>query len=348
MPARIKYSKVAVVVFLTVLIWVWADMAKTEDITIPNAVIKVAKSTSEDLWVSFDDQPSVRITKIVLRGATTIIDELQRELTTGRNKLQFELDVAQEQVDAPGNNSLLLLPFLRKQRVIRDRGLKVESCQPKMLSVKVVKLRKESLEVRCFDENGSPVPATSDPLNVDIYVPDTNVAYGFAQVQLNNTEIDDAREGPISMKPFITLAPEQIKWAEETVNITIREEQVFEKHLIKSPVLGYLLSDWLLRDILSGKYEIEILNKSIVRGPFEILATREAMNAYKNMTFQIILQIKDDHVKSEETHLQELFYNFPPKFIRTDQIRLEQPQPAVAKFKLILRSTTPESSGSSQ
>jgi hypothetical protein len=336
MLASVKYSKVAVVIFLTILIWVWADMAKTEKFTVANTVINVAKSTSEDLWVSFDDQTSVIIKEIELSGATSRIDELQRKITAG-HKFQFELDVAQETYATPGIHSLPLLPFLSKQRIIKEGGLKVESCQPEMIPVKVVKLRKKPLEVRCVDDSGTFIDADIDPPKVDIYVPDTNEASGFAQVHLSSAEIEQARETPVSKKPFFQLALNQIKKAQENVNITIRQKQALEEYTIAAPAFGLLVSQNLYKT-----YVVKIEDDSQIKisGPFKIKATSEAVLAYRKRTYQVILEIKDNPENPGEMQ-QELTYNFPHNFIRTKEIELFQP-PVMVRFSLIPRPMVEE------
>jgi hypothetical protein len=50
---KIKFGKIAIVVFLTVLIWVWADLARDEQLPLPDVVVEVAKSSNPELWVSF-------------------------------------------------------------------------------------------------------------------------------------------------------------------------------------------------------------------------------------------------------------------------------------------------------
>ena len=50
---KVKFSKLAIVIFLTILIWVWADRALDEPDTIYNATIIIGR-TSPKLWVSFD------------------------------------------------------------------------------------------------------------------------------------------------------------------------------------------------------------------------------------------------------------------------------------------------------
>jgi hypothetical protein len=58
MAKKIKYSKITIVIFLTVLIWVWADLALDETLPEKSAVVVVDESVDPKLWISFDKSPS--------------------------------------------------------------------------------------------------------------------------------------------------------------------------------------------------------------------------------------------------------------------------------------------------
>ncbi len=47
MVRKIKYGKILVVVFITVVIWVWADLALDEKLTVSNVNITVAHGDIE-------------------------------------------------------------------------------------------------------------------------------------------------------------------------------------------------------------------------------------------------------------------------------------------------------------
>jgi hypothetical protein len=49
MAGKFKYSKVAIVVLITVLIWVWADLAQDETVTVRRATISLAKTINPSL-----------------------------------------------------------------------------------------------------------------------------------------------------------------------------------------------------------------------------------------------------------------------------------------------------------
>ena len=53
MITKLKYGKIAIVVFITILIWVCADLALDEEFNFANATIRVVMSNPK-LWVSFD------------------------------------------------------------------------------------------------------------------------------------------------------------------------------------------------------------------------------------------------------------------------------------------------------
>jgi len=155
MIRNLKYGKIAVVVFITILIWVWADLALDEELPVPNAAISVANSDPR-LWVSFDDASSVTLEEVVLKGPLRKIAKISRKLDEGE-RLKIDFDAVKEKMSEPGSYSLNLLPFLQKDKEIKRLGLKVESCKPEMLSVKVVGLVSRLLDVKCVDEDQNPI-----------------------------------------------------------------------------------------------------------------------------------------------------------------------------------------------
>ena len=64
MQTKIKYGKIAIVIFITVLIWVWADLALDKTLPVANIPVTVAKSTNPALWVSFGDRSIVLLLSI--------------------------------------------------------------------------------------------------------------------------------------------------------------------------------------------------------------------------------------------------------------------------------------------
>ena len=80
-----KFGKIAVVVFITVLIWVWADLALDEELTVSTATISIIRSNPK-FWVSFDDASSVPVEEIVLKGPLRKIAEISKKLEEGREK----------------------------------------------------------------------------------------------------------------------------------------------------------------------------------------------------------------------------------------------------------------------
>ncbi|MHC4362894.1 MAG: hypothetical protein ACYSTZ_08710 [Planctomycetota bacterium] len=249
----IKYGKVLAVIFLTVLIWVWADLAKTEKWTVSGATISVAKPASLDLWVTFQDyKPLVPIEKIELKGSTSKIDRLKRQVRVNRLSLKFFY--APEPPPGVGPQySLDVLDFLRKSDQIRELGLTVESCKPDRITVNVVKLVERSLAVECIDENGSPVRVQSvDPAKVDMLVPQDWA--GSAAVKMTRGDIERAKVLAIEKIPYIKLSGGQLRKAATVVKVTIPEDTLPEQ-TIPTPRLGFAFGE-----NLQGKYKVEVLN----------------------------------------------------------------------------------------
>jgi len=338
MLGKIKYGKIAIVIFLTVLIWVWVDLALDEEFTVPKATINVA--FKPNLLVSFDDKPKATIDNIVLKGPASKVAEVRRKLNDGSLVLDFFLDPEREGMTTAGPRTLTVLDFIKRSEKMKElSGLTVEACEPEMLDVSVVGLVERAVDIECFDESGAPLAVASiEPLKVDMFVPaDSRLK---AQVQLTRGEIDQARLSVVVKTPYVVLAEGQTRQAPKPVQIKMPPEaDLLSEYTIKEAKLGFILSANLV-----GEYKPDVINHNDVVRPFTILATMEAKLAYESQPFQMTLYILDDDAKKgpEEEQRRKVVYNFPEEFVRIDEIRLKNPQqPAEAKFKLIRLTSVP-------
>lgn len=343
MLTRVKYGKIAIVIFITVLIWVWVDLDLDEELPDKPAVIIVDESANPKLWVSFNQDPDADI-KITLSGPHAAIAEEARKLKEGK-RLEFDFDAAQEKMDAPGKYTLNLLSFLQKNREIRQRGLKVQACEPEIITVNVAKLVERSLTVQCFDGNRIPVKVKSvDPPKVNMFVPEEWSGEKLtANVQLTRREIDQARLSAVEKTPFIELAAGQIRELQRTVKITMPPDEDLLADYTITATLGIALSP-----NLQGKYSVEVTNLNEVISPIAIRATPDAKQAYELQPYppMTLYILDDDTKKGAEEQRRKVVYNLPPEFVRKGEIELKNPQqPAEAKFKLIALPSTEASSG---
>ncbi|MDD5063607.1 MAG: hypothetical protein PHQ35_02455 [Phycisphaerae bacterium] len=344
MVKKINYGKILVVIFITILIWVWADLALDEVFSVPSVVI-TAKSTNPGLWVSFGDKPSVSIDKMVLKGPASKVAEVRRKLKDGLLVLEFLLDPAQtETIAGPGEHTLPLLTFLRQSEQIKKLGLTVESCEPQSLSVRVVELDKKLLTVKCIDETQNTIKAAIiDPKQVDAFVPKGWSGEKLvATVQLTRRELDQTKLSAVEKAPFFELAPGQIRWLQKTVKITMPpEEDLLTDYTITTARLRFSISP-----NIQGKYRVIVDNLDEVIRTITIRAAPDAKRAYEKMPYQVTLQIDDEDAASAEPLRRNLIYNFPDEYLRRDEIRLNQ-QPVTARFKLIpiTASETPPGAG---
>ena len=336
MVSKINASKVAIVVFLTVLIWVWADLALDETFSVTGAMIIVDESTP-NRWVTIGGGPSAPIDSITLKGPASKISDVRRKIRDRPSSASFEffLDVEQEGMIEPGDYaSFDVHSFLRKSDQIRRLGLTVESCKPVNLNVKVVALSEKSLPVECFDTSGNSLPFESiEPATVNVLVPESWGRNEPARVTLTAREITQAKTTPIEMAPYVELPDGQRRKARTLVRIKMPpEEDRLQSYNITTATPGFLLSG-----NLQGKYKVEVSNPTALMGAIQIRATEQAKLAYEKMDYQVILRVLDEDVKVTDTIRRELIYNFPAEFIRKGEIELvvTPAQPAVAQFKLV-------------
>ena len=328
MRKNIKYGKILGVIVLTSLIWIWADLAKTESFTVPNLSVYVAKSANPNLWISFDGKPSLTLKGVTLKASASKIADARRKINDGSVILQFFIDPEQEQITETGQ--LDTLEFLKKNDQIKQLGLTVESCDPNTIKVQVIKLEEKSLNIQCLDEDKTPLKVeTIEPPKVNIYVPyywggDKLTAY----ILLSRSEIQQARKSQIDKTPYIDLVPGQPKKAESSVKVKLPPAmEGLREFNITSATIGFAFSPNLI-----GKYKTQLINPTDM-ATVSIKATPAAKRAYETQPFQMILQILDADEKTTDEKRRKVIYNFPEEFVRKDEIRLNQ-QPATAIFKL--------------
>ena len=333
MSRKIKYGKITIVIFLTILIWVSTDLALDDELIIPKVTVNVAKSTDSALWISFKDEDgspisSVSIEKVQLKGPASRITEVRRKREEGSLSFEFFLDAEQEGMIEPGEYPMNVADFLRRSYQLRQFGLMVESCEPEILTVSVVKLVEKLLTVQCFDQDRISVKTESiDPPRINMFVPEDWA--GTAQVELTPGEIKQARHVTIKKIPYIELITGQTRQAEIAVKIRATpEEDRLSEQTITAAKLGIELSV-----NLQGEYDVEVTNLNEVVRPFTIRATLEAKQAYEQQPFQMTLYILDGEEKLAEEQRKKVVYNFPELFVRKGEIELKG-EPVEAKFKL--------------
>ncbi len=329
----IKMRKILATVFLTALIWVWADLALDEEFAFSNAKLSVSKSVNPGLWVTFAGQPTALLDKVVLKGSARKISEARRRINDGSFIPEFYFDPEHEKMAKPGEHTLKVADFLKGTDKIIQLGVTVVSSDPEIIKVNVVELNKKAVPVRCFDNEKNPLNAASiEPAQVEAFVPAERSGEALeARVVLNRREIEQSRLAPIEKMPYVELAPGQLRETGVNVKITLpKEQERLQEYLITNVRLGFSLSG-----NLQGKYKVEPVNPEAVMGAVAIRATPEAKRAYDNMRYHVILEIEDaDKDSKGEEIRRDLIYNFPQDFVRRDEVVLNQ-TPVQARFRVV-------------
>jgi len=323
--------KLILVVFITALIWVWADQALTRS-TIAPATIAVDKSTEPQLWVTFDMQPTVPI-RVRLSGAASKIDTVERRLKDGSLHLEFYINPAEEKIAAAGVHPFKLLPLIQNSRAIADLGLRVESIEPESVKVNVVVLAKQKLTVQALGDNQIPLKdAAVEPATIEMLVrQDWSGDMLKATVSLTPQEIEQARTAGIWRKPTVEFAPGIVRTAETQVKITLPSTaQRLKDFVIDGVNIGYTFSP-----NLAGKFRVELINQTQMLSPIKIKATDEAKLAYEKVPFKVLLDISDDDKNASGELSRPVQFNLPPDYVRKGEINIAEIELRTAKFKLM-------------
>lgn len=330
-----KLGKIFIVVFLTILIWVWSDLAQDETLPLPSFLtIRVARSNDPTLWVYFEGpdgipRTAVTLDSVELTGPASRVTDVERMKNKGQ--LEAELYVAPEQegLTEPGARPFDVLSFLKDSDEIRQLGLTVESCEPRNLTVQVRKLDEKSLAVQCLDHNGEPIPGASlNPARVTWYVPE-DVTY-TARIQLSEAEQRQARGAPVQKRPYVDLAPGQRREIDTPVTVTLpREEVALAEYPVPANV-GFIFS---LN--LQGQYRVELDPQQPELTGVSVRATPAALDAYRLETFKTLLYILDEDRQREDWIERRVEFNFPQQYVRSGQIEEGESPPPIVRFRLV-------------
>lgn len=341
MISKQNIGKFFMVVFLTLLIWVWADLSQDEELSV-EVTLTADNEASPAWWMAFRQQPngpfsqSIHLEELVLKGPVATIQRLEGE----RFLAVSGLTVSSARFGAPGAQTFSLLPFLREQDSIHRQGVTVESCTPATIEVEVKEMeRVENLPVYCFDGSGNRVPdAILTPREISAYVPKAwREDERFAKVILEPKQWPNARTAPIMRSPRIEVMPGQFK--ETTQIIEVRMPQAEDNREILVVTDGRLA--FVLGNNILNKYRVvlDTTDLSELISIISVSATKEAYKAYKDMRYQVYIEVLTDEPLEQQLPLK---YNFPLEYYRKGEIDIDESESSrMASFHLVPLDSPP-------
>ena len=312
-------KKLAAVVFLTLLIWAWAYLELEEEME-QTGRLYISQAIRQDLFVNFEDRSAPVSLKLTIKGPPVQIAELKKRLRASdadpdKVRLEFFYDPETWDHSATGSHNLDVVEFLNKSDKLKDLAVTVVSCEPSVINVKVEKLTKKSLAIQCLDENNVPLyGATIEPPKIQMFVRDNWT--GPATVILTEGDIAKSRKETVTKKPFIELAQGKQQLYKDTVSIKLPSTETL---FAESPInltLGYIFSKGM-----QGKYEVNLTNETLLR-QVNVRGTAEAIKAYQDMEYQILIELHDDDKNATEAIHRPIRYNFPEEFVQKGEIEL--------------------------
>jgi len=336
MIEKLKPGKISIVVFLTALIWVWADLALDEPLPLSDVKIEMAKPTDPSLWVNFlpegpesNPQTAIALDTVVLKGPASTIAEVSRQRNRGKLDLTLFLVPEQEGLTHEEVRTVNVLDFLRRNLTIRQLGLSVESCVPETLMVQVRKLVEQPVDVECIGIDSSQVP-TLNPPSVMAYVPAGETVKAI--VQLNAQEQNQAKTAPVEKTPYIRIAGQQ--WPVPTkVKVTLAPAQN-----VLTPYPVPATYSFGFSPNLQGKYRVVLAEDTdpTALTSVSVKATPLACDAYRAAGPQLILYIRDQDAQAppDQWIERDFEFHFPAEYVRKGEIEANQPPPK-ARFMLV-------------
>ncbi len=337
MIKKLKPGKISIVIFLTALIWVWSDLAQDDRLPLPDVRIEVAKSTDPALWVNFvvegadpNLQTSVALETVELKGPASRVAEVNRRKNSGAIDLNLFLVPEEEGLTKAETHTINVLDFLRKNQVIRELGLAVESCKPERLTLQAQTLVLQEVGVECIGVDPG-LQVVLDPSLITAYVPAGKTLKAKIP-RLTAEEQTQAKAGAIEKTPYVELVQNQRRETSTKVKVTL------------SPVQNLLTEDkipatyrFCLSPNLVGKYSVKLENEQTELTRVSVRGTDLARKAYRDAPAQLLLYIEDQDAQTPADQWpisREFRFAFPEDYVRLGQIVPDQPAP-VARFRLV-------------
>ncbi len=329
---REQIKKLIVVISLTLLIWAWAYLAD-EEVATQTVTLDVSPTTSKDILVTFDiDTPASY--ELELKGPAAKVAELRKKLLSDdpkeKERLNFYWDVELEKKKHLKTYTLDVLEFIKNSDKMKTLGLTVETAAFDPIEVKIEKLVKKTLTIQVLGKDRAPLKTrTIEPADtVEMFVhSDWPNAKLRAYVELTDSQVEKARRDYVYGQPYVMLN-NNIRREADRCKITLPLTAQATTKKTYQPRVGYQISKVLMK-----KYDVELSNENVLTSSTDIVATGDAHAAFEKIEYQVLVEVRDnDAIGTEIT--RQVIYNFPPEYVRNNEIRLSG-QPPAAKFKLV-------------
>lgn len=353
-----KLSKFLAVVCLTLLIWVWAFLSQEEEKTFSGS-LEVSPASDRSLlvtfWVDGEDLGQKVNLELKFKGPPTKLTELSRqtELASPENPLKDRLTFYYNPRDFNHTETqfypLNLLDFLQESSQTKGLALTLESCSVnqkpvKQIEVHIEVLVKKQLTVECLGETGLPIKtAIAEPAKVEMYVRQNYNGAAYVEMTAQQVDLAQQQRRPIRVRPYVEMGTDERRLALQEVTVTIPKDTLALQPRVFQPQpqnIGFVFSN-----NLEGKYiaQIDSESESKLR-TIHLRATDEAYQAYKNMRYPILIEIRDEDVLDLTKGIppKEIIYNFPQEYVAKQAIELGDPRPPkTAVIKLIPVTAAP-------
>ncbi|MCF7954164.1 MAG: hypothetical protein K9M75_00030 [Phycisphaerae bacterium] len=326
-----KIKKYAIVVFLTFLVWAWAFNALERSITRP-ATLVISSNPDSNIFATFDRPVPVEM-NVEFKGTPDKIGRLIDRFDAGQENLEFKFNPENEKKESP--YLLNVVEFLQNHSKTRKLELEVVKSSVESVQVKVEKLIKRPLKIKCVDESGAEIKAESiTPSTVDIFVREGYT--GDATVILSGRDIEEARKDYVIRIPYVELSPTD-KRQGPPVRIDLPAIDL-PTDSVQTQRIGYSFGKNIM-----GRYTIELQNPDELTSSISIKGTEAAVDTYRGQEIHIFVVALDGDEKKEGIITRPVVFNFSQKDVANGHIRLAKDEPREARFKLVkLPQTTPE------
>ncbi len=304
---REAIKTILTVILLTLLIWILAERAVTQQADV-TATISLTSSSSELLVQMLDEKDNpesnqqIEVT-LTVQGPTGRIQAI-REIYP--KAILFDVQkLGYVPRDEPYRiYRIRTLDLLKRRLYLEDQRsyVMITESDPDEVRFRVTRLTEQKIPVKVYDQDGIELKAVSiEPETLEAYV---YLGSPTAQVTLSPIQQLQAIEAPKTFTASVD-PPNRLK-GENQVAIKLPEAGVIKPTLIRNPLLGVIIPM-----AMHGKYKVIVENYSVY-DPIECRGTPEAVTRYDESDIHLQLKINEsDLLQPQMQFSRPLDYYLP-------------------------------------
>lgn len=322
------------VALVTVLVWVWADLERTDEATGQRVSLRVTAPRDTDLLIERPDPETGVEIAFNCAGPQAGLSELLRVLGEGRQRLT----VSAKRDWAAGPHTIDTLEALNDWPLLKRYGVTAHSAEPAEINVQVDRWAPRTAKVK-FEYSGALLESepSIQPQTVDVHVPESKLGdveeLTISTVSVDLTTLAAGQETvrQVDLAPRVNGTPVRLATQPTRVQVTFRKQANFKT--LQVPVqIRLSVPPVVAEQIAREGYVLERRDESEWRRELIIQGASVEIDRLKGMAVSAIVEIVPEDLSPVSNLERDVTVVLPPEL---PSLQLIEPASLKVNFRFV-------------